>query len=228
MQYAEVTYGVLLLSAICEGLSLRVALKEFAGHKGDLSYLAAVRASKDPTIFTVLMEDSAAILGLTIAFAGILGARLPDIPELDGAASIGISLLLAAMAAFLAAETKGLLIGEQASTDLEAAIMRAATEDPAVKQANGVFTVHLGPNQVVAELSAEFDPDVMAAEVEDAVERIEARIKQDYPEISMLFVKPQSGERWHARLREIEQASEPEQRTAASRQRARRRKLASE
>src|SRR6185369_3089698 len=110
-------------------------------------------------------------------------------PALDGLASIGISLVLGGMAAFLATETKGLLLGEQASPILEAAILRAASEDPAVRAANGVYTVHLGPDQIVAELSVEFERTADAAEIERAVERIEAAIRREHPEVSMLFVK---------------------------------------
>src|SRR4030095_11784714 len=124
--------------------------------------------------FTVLLEDTAALLGLATAFGGILAAQLLDEPALDGIASLGIALILGTMAVFLATETKGLLLGEQASPILEAAILRAATADPAVKMANGVYTVHLGPDQIVAELSVEFEREVDAAEIERSVERIEA------------------------------------------------------
>jgi divalent metal cation (Fe/Co/Zn/Cd) transporter len=146
-------------------------------------------------------------------------------PALDGVASIGISLVLGAMAVFLATETKGLLLGEQASPILEAAILRAASEDPAVKAANGVYTVHLGPDQIVAELSVEFERAADAAEIERAVERIEAAIRKTHPEISMLFVKPQAHATWRARLNRIEAASSPALRRTASRRRAVREKF---
>jgi cation diffusion facilitator family transporter len=220
-----VTYGVLAFSIACEATSLRVALKEFAAQKGSLDYLTAVRRSKDPTVFTVLLEDTTAIIGLLLALAGILAADLLGLPQLDGAASIGIALLLGAMAIFLATETKALLIGEQASPDLEAVVFLAAEKDHAVLRANGVFTVHMGPREVVAELSLEFRPEVSAAEVEDAVERIEAHIREQHPEVSMLFIKPQAQARWQARFAEIEAASNPELRARAARRRALRRRL---
>jgi cation diffusion facilitator family transporter len=215
-----VTYIVLLIAILCEGFSLRVAAKEFAKHKGALGYVEAIKRSKNPTTFTVLLEDSAALLGLGVAFLGILGAQLLEMPELDGVASLGISLILGVMAVFLAAETKGLLLGEQASPQLEAAILRAASEDPAVHVANGVYTVHIGPEQIVAELSVAFERTANAAEIEQSVERIEAAIRVDHPEVVMLFVKPQTHDTWRARLAQVEATSSPDLRAAATRRRA--------
>ncbi|HVT53098.1 MAG TPA: cation diffusion facilitator family transporter [Dongiaceae bacterium] len=213
----SVTYAVLGVSALCEGYSLNVARREFAEQKGKLGYLDAIRYSKDPSVFTVLLEDSAAIAGLAIAFLGILGTQLLGEPRLDGMASIGVSLVLAVMAIFLAYETKSLLMGEPASPRLEAAILQAAAADPAVRAANGVFTVHLGPDQVVVELSLEFEPEARAVEIEDAVERIEVAVVNDYPEVAALFVKPQSAEEWRARHSRIEAESDPELRARAAR-----------
>jgi divalent metal cation (Fe/Co/Zn/Cd) transporter len=210
---------------LCEGFSLRVAVKEFAKHKGELGYVEAIRRSKNPTTFTVLLEDSAALLGLGVAFLGILGAQLLEMPALDGIASLGISAILGTMAVFLAVETKGLLLGEQASPVLEAAILRTASEDPGVRMANGVYTVHIGPDQIVAELSVEFERSADAAEIERAVERIEAGIRTEHPEVLMLFVKPQAHETWRARLARVEAASSPELRASAKRRRAIREKL---
>ncbi|RUT98082.1 cation diffusion facilitator family transporter, partial [Mesorhizobium sp. M7A.T.Ca.TU.009.01.3.2] len=87
---AEVTYIVLGLSFLFEGSSWWVALKEFRQQKGKQGWLRAVQSSKDPSVYTVLFEDSAALLGLIVAFAGILAAEVLEMPELDGAASIGI------------------------------------------------------------------------------------------------------------------------------------------
>ena len=215
-----VTYAVLLVSMVCEGISLRVAVKEFAQQKGALGYVEAIRRSKNPTTFTVLLEDSAALSGLSIALIGILGAQFLRVPELDGVASLGISLVLGTMAVFLAIETKGLLLGEQASPEFEAAILRAASEDPAVHIANGVYTVHIGPEQIVAELSVCFQRSADAAEIERSVERIEAAIRCDYPEIVMLFIKPQTHEVWLAHLAKVEAASSPALRASGSRRRA--------
>ena len=198
-----VNYVVLGLSFLFEGFSWWVALREFRAKKGRQGYLDAVRRSKDPTTFTVLFEDSAALIGLALAAAGIAAADLLEMPELDGVASIGIALVLAATALFLARESKGLLIGEPALPAIQESVLRTAQRDPAVQRANGVITVHLGPDQIVAALSIEFEDDLTAPAVEACVLRIEAAVKAEHPEITALFVKPQTAGNWadrHSRL----------------------------
>jgi cation diffusion facilitator family transporter len=196
---AKVNYAVLGLSFLFEGSSWLIALKEFRQQKGRQGWFEAVRRSKDPSVYTVLFEDSAALLGLVIAFAGIFAAHYFEQPWLDGAASIGISLILGATAVFLARESKGLLMGEPALPDVQAAILAIAQADPAVEKANGVLTVHLGPEQVVAGLSLDFVDQNSAAEIEACVERLEAKLKAEVPEVTSVFVKPQTAQRWQLR-----------------------------
>lgn len=186
------TYIVLGLSIVFEGASWIVALREFRASKGKLGYLEAVQRSKDPSVFTVLFEDSAALLGLMIALVGIAAAQHLAMPELDGAASIGIAAVLAMTAIFLARETKGLLIGEAADPGVTAKLLRIATADPAVRGANGVMTVHIGPDQIVAAFSLEFEDALNAPDIEACVERLEAALKRDVPEITTVFIKPQT------------------------------------
>lgn len=202
-----VNYVVLGLCMVFEGGSWFVALKEFRRSKGNLGYIQAVRRSKDPSVYTVLFEDSAALLGLGIALAGISAAHYFEQPWMDGAASIGISLILAATAVFLAVESKGLLMGEPALPDVQAAILAIAQADPAVEKANGVLTVHLGPEQIVAGLSLDFVDHLSAADIETCVERLEAGLKAEVPEVTAVFVKPQTSGRWHERRRKIEEGS---------------------
>lgn len=204
---AKVNYIVLGLSFLFEGSSWLIALKEFRKEKGRLGWLKAVQLSKDPSIYTVLFEDSAALLGLVVAFAGILGAQLLEIPELDGVASIGIALILGTAAIFLARESKGLLIGEPASPEVQKKVLAIAQDDPAVQRANGVLTVHMGPDEIVAGLSIEFEDHLSAPEIEACVERIETRLKAEMPEIARLFVKPQTSGSWEKRRKVIEAAS---------------------
>jgi cation diffusion facilitator family transporter len=205
---AKVNYIVLGLSFLFEGSSWMVALKEFRRQKGNQGWLQAVQSSKDPSVYTVLFEDSAALLGLIVAFAGILAAELLEMPELDGAASIGIALILGATAIFLARESKGLLIGEPASPEVQKKVLAIVQQDPAVQRANGVLTVHMGPQEIVAGLSIEFEDHLTAPEIEACVERIEARLKQEMPEITRLFVKPQTTGTWEQRRKLIEAASD--------------------
>ena len=188
-----VNYVVLGLALVFESASWSVAIKEFRSAKGKRGYLEAVRQSKDPTMFMVLFEDTAALLGVAIALAGIAASQALNRPELDGAASIGIGLLLAIVAMFLARESKGLLIGEPASSEVVASICAIARAQPGVERANALFTVHLGPEQIVAAITADFVDTITAADVEAVVAAIEDRVSTVHPEIVLLLIKPQSG-----------------------------------
>jgi len=198
-----VNYVVLGLSFLFESASWWVALKEFRQAKGRLGYLDAVRQSKDPSVFTVLFEDSAALLGLIVAFVGIFCAQIFAMPELDGVASIGISIILASTAIFLARESKGLLMGEAALPEVQKAVLALAQADPAVQRANGILTVHLGPEEIVAALSLEFEDHMTAPEIETCVERLEAKLRKEMPQITALFVKPQTTGTWERRRKAI-------------------------
>ena len=199
MERPLVNYIVLLASMVFEGASWLLALRDFRSHKGDLGYFQAFRRSKDPTTFTVLFEDSAALLGLLIALAGVAAAQWLAMPRLDGVASIAIGIVLAISSLLLARETKGLLIGESAHPQVRDAILRIAGADADVRSANGVLTVQMGPDQVVAALSAEFRDGLDSNRIEACVNRIEAAIKQSHPVVSVLFVKPQTRAVWEGR-----------------------------
>jgi cation diffusion facilitator family transporter len=203
IQNPTINYVVLGLSIFFEGSSWTVAMREFNKTRGNLGFFAAVRRSKDPSVFSVLFEDSAALMGLVIALAGVTGAHLLDMPELDGVASIGISLVLATTAVFLARETKGLLMGEAASPEVQDKIMAIASADPDIQRANGVLTVHLGPTQIVVGLSAEFNDDLKAPTIEACVDRIETNLRSEIPEIVGVFIKPQTEGVWEERRGKI-------------------------
>ena len=186
-----VNYVVLVLALVFESGSWWVALREFRGAKGDRGYYEAVRQSKDPTTFMVLFEDSAALLGILIALAGIGASEALDRPVLDGVASIGIGLLLAVVAAFLANEVKGLLIGEPAQSKVVASICAIARAQPGIEQAQGLFTVHLGPDQIVAAINVDFADRLSARDVEAIVAAVEERVRKAHPEVVSLLIKPQ-------------------------------------
>ena len=207
MRNPLLNYVVLAASFGLEGVSWWMGLKAFDATKGSQGYLDAFRESKDPTTFTVLFEDTAALLGVLIAAAGIAAAHALSAPRLDGVASIGIGLVLLLSSLLLARETKGLLIGESAHQRVRDAILRIAREDPDVRTANGVLTVQLGVSQVVAALSVEFQDELNTTQIETCVNRIEAAIKHAQPDITILFVKPQSAEMWRRRI-ELLAASE--------------------
>jgi len=206
-QHHGLAYAVLAISFAFEGTSWWVALREFRRRKGALGYFEAFRQSKDPSTFTVLLEDSAALLGLLIAFAGLLAAQWLDMPQLDGVASIGIAAVLAVTAFLLARETKGLLIGEPAHPRVAESLLSIAAADADVRAANGVLTMQMGPNQVVAALSAEFEDSRTTPQIEACIGRIEQAARQTHPELVALFVKPQTPEVWQARRQAMEHAA---------------------
>ena len=201
MQNPLINYIVLGIAILCEGTSWFVALKAFRKIKGKQGYFEAFRRSKDPTTFTVLFEDSAALIGLFIALIGIYLSHALNMPMLDGLASILIGVVLAISAILLARETKGLLMGETADPQLRHNVLMVAEQDPAVHSANGVLTEQMGAHQVLASLSLEFKDNLTSDDIEACVNRIEAQIKQLHPEIVALFVKPQSRKVWLERMK---------------------------
>lgn len=192
IQDARVNYIVLGVAFLFEGASWVVSLREFNGTKGDLGYYEAFHKSKDPVVFMVLIEDSAALLGIVIAAAGTYAADSLGYPLADGAASLLIGLMLGAISLLLARESKSLLIGERADAALADAILHLAAQDGAVLQANGVITVHLAPEQIFAALSLEFADATTAPQIEQSVADIERRIRAAHPQVVNLFVKPQT------------------------------------
>ena len=187
-----INYGVLGIAFIVEGASWLVSLREVNLTKGTADYYTAFRKTKDPTIFMVLLEDSAALLGILIAALGIFAATHLKVPVADGIASICIGMVLACTASLLARESKSLLIGERADRALCDSILRIAEAASPASRANGVLTVHLAPEQILAALSLEFADELRAPQIEDAVINIERKIKAAHPEVVRLFVKPQT------------------------------------
>lgn len=186
-----VNYIVLGLAMVMEGAVWIVALLAFREAKGNMGWLEAVRLSKDPTVFTVLFEDTAAILGLLVAFIGIALSQLLNLPVLDGVASLIIGLILAGTAAFLAWECQSLLTGEGVSAEVQASIHAIAAAEPTVVRPNEILTMHFGPQDVLVALSLDFVDSGTAAEVEKAVTRIERQVKAAHPEVRRVFIEAQ-------------------------------------
>lgn len=184
-------YLVIGLSLLFEGTTWIVAVRAFRRTKGTRSWIEAVRFSKDPTVFTVLFEDSAAIMGLLAALLGVWLSETLEMPVLDGVASVVIGLILAGTAAFLAWECQSLLTGEAAAPEVRRGINRIVTAEPGVARPNEILTMHFGPADVLAALSLEFDPTLSAAKVEAAVSRIEQAIKSHHPEVTRVFIEAQ-------------------------------------
>jgi cation diffusion facilitator family transporter len=186
-----VNYTVLALALFFEGTVWIVALRAFREAKGTLGWLEAVHLSKDPTVFTVLFEDTAAILGLLVALIGLSLDHLLDLPVLDGVASLLIGVILAGTAAFLAWECQSLLTGEGVAPAVQASIYAIAAAEPAVERPNEILTMHFGPQDVLVALSLSFVETGTAVEVENAVTRIERQIKSAHPEVKRVFIEAQ-------------------------------------
>ena len=185
-------YAVLGLAFCFEAVALSIALKEFNAVRGRIPWLRAIRQSKDPALFTVVFEDSAALMGLTAAFIGVFCADVFGIVWADGAASIVIGIILGLAAITLAIETKGLLIGEAADDHLVEDIIGVAGKAQFVEAVNEARTIHFGPMDVLVNLSVDARDALSAGEVETGITALEALIKSRHPEITRVFIEIQA------------------------------------
>jgi cation diffusion facilitator family transporter len=192
LQYPTWNYVVLVLSLVFESYSFMVAFKAFQSAKGDLSIWQSIETSKDPTTYTVLFEDSAALLGLIVAFVGVFFSQMLDIAYFDGAASILIGVILAVVAILLAYESKGLLIGEAVDPETLKNIRRLAESDARVEAVKNILTMHFGPRTILLAMDLQFRNDLSAAEVEDSVDRLEESVREHYRDIKHIFIESES------------------------------------
>lgn len=188
-----VAYAVLLIAFLLEGWSTIEAYRDFRTAKGTLNWFQAIRRSKDPPSFIVLLENGAAIAGIAAAAIGLLLAQLTGNPLFDGAASIVIGIILGFTATILAYETKGLLIGEAADPLLVKQLRSLASEIPGVVGVGYVLTVHSSPDQITVMMNVDFDDDMRASEVERIVREVEEEAQRRWPQVRRLFVRPMNG-----------------------------------
>ncbi len=188
---AWVNYLVLGIAIVIEGTVWVYAFRKFRATAGRGNLLREIRRSKDPMVFTVLFEDSAAMLGLVTALAGIALTQWLDMPVFDGIASLVIALILAATAAFLAYECQSLLTGEAASPEVRRSIREIASAKSEVRKINEMLTMHFGPREILVAISLEFDEQIGAGDVARTVSAIEAEIKERHPEVRRAFVEAQ-------------------------------------
>ncbi len=190
-----VNFVVLGLALLFEGGSWWFAWQAFSTSRTGRSLWTEITDSKDPTSFMVLLEDSAALLGIAIAAVGTGLALYLDDPRIDGMASILIGIVLGVVAIILARESKELLIGERASPELSDAIRATATKDKCIEEVVEITTAQLAPDQVIATLGVIIDPSLHVPEVEQLIYRLEKAIKVRHPQLLKVFVRPQSRER---------------------------------
>ena len=190
----HVNYIVLGLAFVFEGAAWTVAFREFRRTKGNRTYLEAVTRGKDPSTFVVLFEDTAAGIGLVVAFFGILLAQLTGDPIYDGVASVLIGLILATTAMWLAYETKSLLIGEAASRHVVKGIRDLALAQEPIQAVNKVRTMHMGPESILVNLSVDFRDDLLAGRVEQTIASLDRAIKRQFPDVAHVYVEAESRE----------------------------------
>jgi cation diffusion facilitator family transporter len=188
-----IAYGVLLVALLLEGWSTLAAFREFREAKGSLGWLEAVRRSKDPPAFIVLLENGAAMAGLVAAALGLFLAQLTGDPWYDGAASIVIGIILGLTAALLAVESKALLIGEAAEPELVEGLRAIAAGRPGVAGIGQILTIHSAPDQITALMSVDFDDGIAAREVERIVCTVEEEVARLWPQVKRLYMRPLHG-----------------------------------
>jgi divalent metal cation (Fe/Co/Zn/Cd) transporter len=160
--------------------------------KGKEELWSAIRTSKNPAIFVVLFEDFAALGGLVIAPLGIFLGHAFQNPYFDGIASILIGVLLSSVAIFLAYESRKLLLGESAGKQIVRDIRSIAEQDPDVVKVKQPYTMHFGPNQILLNLSIQFEKGLNGGELARTVDRLEKRIQKEYPEVKHIFIEAES------------------------------------
>jgi cation diffusion facilitator family transporter len=193
---AYVLYIVLGVSIALESVSTWKAMSELNARSQNAGLLRTLKTSKDPSLFAIVLEDLAALAGLTIALIGIMAAHLGGFAQADGIASIVIGALLAAVAIFLAREIKSLIVGEAVSPDVQAGLAALVTAemgpDKSIRHINEIRTMHLGPEDVLVTASVDFNDEVSARTVEAVTARLQAAITAKYPQVKHLYIEVKS------------------------------------
>lgn len=185
-------YIIIGISAIIEGVSLSVALREFNAARGDVKPLQFIRDAKDPSLFTVVFEDSAAEIGLVFAFLGTLLGHLTGNAYFDGIASVLIGLLLACVSIVLLRETKELIIGEGLSGDELAEVAGIVEGRPEVTKCGRILSLYLGPHDMLMTMDVTFDETAGDADIDEVIDGIERDIVAAFPQTTRIFIEPET------------------------------------
>ncbi len=182
-------YIVLGASILFEGTSLMYAVREFNKTRGKFGFFRELSMSKDPGLFAVIYEESAAIIGLLIALLGIFLGHYFENPMFDALASMLIGVVLIAVAITMVKESKGLLVGESASAEIVKGIYDIVNEDKRVETLYFPLTMHLAPNEILLALDVEFQKDMTVEELFDSVNNLEDRIKKAFPNVKKIYIE---------------------------------------
>lgn len=197
-------YAVLIAAAGFEGATWMIAFKEFNAKRGRTTLLKALRQSKDPASFTVLFEDTAALVGIVLAAMGLLLTDSFGLAWADGAASVLIAIVLGVTAWLLAVETKSLLTGEGARPEVVKRIREILQAAPSVRRVNELKTVHLGPRDILLASTLDFHDELSAAQVEESVLEMQHAIRAEFPAVRQIFLQasPSQGAPIASRIRQ--------------------------
>ena len=183
-------YVVLGCSAVFEGISFAIAMKQFnAARADDTTILQAVHVSKDPSTYTIVAEDGAALGGLAIAAGGVYLSHVANQPAIDGIASMLIGLLLCGVAIVLIRESRGLLVGEGVKPETVQAIRQIVRAEPHVQDMGPVLSMYLGADEVLVTIDVRFAPHLPAAETASTIQRIEEAIRRRFPKIKRIYIE---------------------------------------
>lgn len=185
-------YGVLGLAFVSEGVSLIVAVRELRKTHPGKGLWDGIRASKDPSVYIVVVEDSAALTGIVVAFLGVFLSRHLGMPMLDPIASILIGCVLLLVAGFLALETRSLLVGEAMDPDLVERIREVVAGDERVVDCRNVLTMHFGPDEVLLNLDVAFNQHDSVQEVAETIDRLKEKVRQEYDGFSRIFLETET------------------------------------
>lgn len=183
---------VLGISLVMEGMSFRVAFREFNKSRGSKGFVAALFDSRDPTIPVVLLEDTGAVFGLLFAFVAVGITTVTGDSRIDGIGSIVIGALLCVIGVALARDTRSLLIGEGVTDDVRERVLELASQAPNVLQVRQLLSLHLGPDSVLLALKVSFSPGLDLQQLEGAINELEERIRKELPQMKKIFVEPDS------------------------------------
>jgi cation diffusion facilitator family transporter len=181
---------VLAISLALEGVSLRTAIRESRPSKGQQSWVSFVRRAKAPELPVVLLEDAAALLGLSFAMIGVVLTWITGDGVFDAIGTLAIGVLLVAVAIILGIETKSLLVGEGASADDVAKIRTAVTGGPEVESIIHMKTLYLGPDELLVGVKVAMPGRTVLADVASAINAVESRIREAVPIARVIYVEP--------------------------------------
>jgi cation diffusion facilitator family transporter len=185
-----IAFVVLIVGMGLEGFSLRTAVINARAGRDGQSWWAFIRRAKAPELPVVLLEDTAALIGLVVALIGVSLAVITGDDAWDGAGSLVIGVLLGCVAVVLAGEMKSLLIGESASASAQQAIVAALEDGPEVERVIHLRTVHIDPESVLVAAKIAIPPSSTAAQIVAGINAAEHRVRTAVPAAEVIYLEP--------------------------------------